>query len=127
MPPKKKPVVTILVPMYNEELVLPLLFDELNRVTGGIRDCDFVYLFVDDGSKDASVSIVKNYASQDSRVRFLALSRNFGKEKALLAGFDHPQAAKLEHNVPAKLRIKLVFGQRFQRPGQVCGFVCLGS
>ena len=89
MPPKKKPVVTILVPMYNEELVLPLLFDELNRVTGGITDCDFVYLFVDDGSKDASVSIVKNYASQDSRVRYLALSRNFGKEKALLAGFDH--------------------------------------
>ena len=89
MPPKKKPVVTILVPMYNEELVLPLLFEELNRVTGGIKDCDFVYLFVDDGSKDASVSIVKNYASQDSRVRYLALSRNFGKEKALLAGFDH--------------------------------------
>lgn len=75
--------------MYNEELVLPLLFTELDRVTAGIKDCDFVYLFVDDGSKDASLSIVKNYASRDSRVRFLALSRNFGKEQALLAGFDH--------------------------------------
>lgn len=89
MSPTKKPVVTILIPMFNEELVLPLLFVELDRVTSTITDCDFVYLFVDDGSKDSSLSIVKNYATQDSRIQYLALSRNFGKEQALLAGFDH--------------------------------------
>lgn len=85
----QKPEITILVPMYNEELVLPLLFTELERVTASVKDCDFVFLFVDDGSKDASLSIVKNYATSDSRVRYLGLSRNFGKEQALLAGFDH--------------------------------------
>lgn len=81
--------VTILVPMYNEESVLPLFYDELNRVIATIADCDFEFLFVDDGSRDASLSIVKNLATGDPRVRYVALSRNFGKERALLAGFDH--------------------------------------
>lgn len=84
-----KPTVTILVPMYNEESVLPLFYDELNRVIDGIPECDFSFLFVDDGSRDASLSIVKNLATSDPRVHYLSLSRNFGKERALLAGFDH--------------------------------------
>jgi len=84
-----KPSVTILVPMYNEEAVLELFYAELNRVIETIPDIDFDYLFVDDGSRDASLSIVKNFAVNDPRVGYLALSRNFGKERALLAGFDH--------------------------------------
>lgn len=84
-----KPTVTILVPTYNEESVLPLFYAELNRVIETIPECDFVYLFVDDGSRDASLSIIKNFAASDPRVRYVALSRNFGKEPALLAGFDH--------------------------------------
>lgn len=80
---------TILVPMYNEEAVLELFYAELNRVIETIPDIDFTYLFVDDGSRDASLSIVKNFAANDARVDYLALSRNFGKERALLAGFDH--------------------------------------
>ncbi len=85
----RKPSVTILVPMYNEESVLPLFYEELNRVIAEIPSCNFEFLFIDDGSRDASLSIVKNFASTDPRVRFVALSRNFGKERALLAGFDH--------------------------------------
>lgn len=84
-----KPTVTILVPMYNEESVLELLIAELNRVIENIDTCDFELLFVDDGSTDASLSIVKNAATIDERVKYVALSRNFGKERALLAGFDH--------------------------------------
>lgn len=84
-----KPTVTILVPMFNEESVLPLFYDELNRVIATIAECDFELLFIDDGSRDASLSIVKNLALSDPRVRYVALSRNFGKERALLAGFDH--------------------------------------
>ena len=84
-----RPTVTILVPMYNEESVLPLFYEELNRVIAEIPECDFEYLFVDDGSRDASLSIVKNLASSDPRVHYIVLSRNFGKERALLAGFDH--------------------------------------
>lgn len=86
---RAKPTVTVLVPMYNEESVLQLFYDELNRVIESIPECDFTYLFVDDGSRDASLSIVKNLAVSDPRVSYLALSRNFGKERALLAGFDH--------------------------------------
>ncbi len=84
-----QPSVTILVPMYNEEAVLELFYAELNRVIDTIPGVDFTYLFIDDGSRDASLSIVKNFAENDSRVDYLALSRNFGKERALLAGFDH--------------------------------------
>src|SRR6218665_3857461 len=76
--------VTILVPMYNEEAVLELFYAELNRVIETIPDIDFTYLFIDDGSRDASLSIVKNFATNDPRVDYLALSRNFGKERALL-------------------------------------------
>lgn len=85
----QKPTVTILIPMFNEESVLEMLYAELNRVITTVPDCDFTMLFVDDGSRDASLSIVKNLAVNDSRISFLALSRNFGKERALLAGFDH--------------------------------------
>lgn len=88
MAPKKKPLITVLIPMYNEESVLPLLYKELDSVSKKISDCNFVFLFIDDGSKDASLSIVKNIATKDSRVQYLGLSRNFGKERALLAGFD---------------------------------------
>lgn len=87
-----RPTVTILVPMYNEEAVLGLFYDELNRVIEQIPDISFTFLFVDDGSRDASLSIVRNLAENDARVRYLALSRNFGKERALLAGFDHVDA-----------------------------------
>lgn len=82
-------LVTVLVPMYNEESVLHLFYEELDRVTRSIDACDFEFLFIDDGSKDASLSIVKNLATRDERVRYVALSRNFGKERALLAGFDY--------------------------------------
>lgn len=81
--------VTILVPVYNEEAVLERFYAELHRVIAGIPDTDFDFLFVDDGSRDASLSIIKNLATNDPRVGYLSLSRNFGKERALLAGFDH--------------------------------------
>lgn len=83
-----KRTVTILVPLYNEETVLPLFYDEISRVIDAAPDYGFTLLFVDDGSKDASLSIVRNLATQDPRISYVALSRNFGKERALLAGFD---------------------------------------
>lgn len=83
-----RPQVTILVPFLNEEQVLPLLYAELCKVTASVPDCDFEFLFVNDGSKDASLAIVKNLATQDERVKYVSLSRNFGKERAMLAGFD---------------------------------------
>lgn len=80
--------ITILVPVYNEESVLMLFHEELTRVIDLVENIDFTILFVDDGSRDGSLSIVKNLSSRDCRVSFIALSRNFGKERALLAGLD---------------------------------------
>lgn len=89
MPNSSKQVISILIPMYNEESVLPLFYEKITEVTDQLSDFDFEYLFIDDGSRDASLSIVKNFSQADDRVKYVALSRNFGKERALLAGFDH--------------------------------------
>jgi glycosyltransferase involved in cell wall biosynthesis len=89
MPNSSKQVISILIPMYNEESVLPLFYEKITEVTDQLSNFDFEYLFIDDGSRDASLSIVKNFSRTDDRVKFVALSRNFGKERALLAGFDH--------------------------------------
>ena len=89
MPNSSKQVISILIPMYNEESVLPLFYEKISEVTDQLSDFEFEFLFVDDGSRDASLSIVKNFSQLDNRVKYVALSRNFGKERALLAGFDH--------------------------------------
>lgn len=80
------PLISIVVPCYNEEAVLPQLYAELDRVSGLMDYVDFEYCFVDDGSSDATVEILRGYAAADKRVRFSSFSRNFGKEAAMLAG-----------------------------------------
>lgn len=82
----KMPLISIVVPCYNEEAVLPQLYAELNRVSGIMDYVDFEYCFVDDGSADTTVEILRGYAASDKRVRFSSFSRNFGKEAAMLAG-----------------------------------------
>ena len=79
--------VTILIPCYNEEASLPLLYD---RLTGLGTDAHYCWelLFVNDGSNDGTLAILKELAAQDARVKYVSLSRNFGKENAMLAGFD---------------------------------------
>lgn len=84
--PKKS--VTILVPVFNEQEVLPTFHTRLSDVLAGLPEYGFEILFVDDGSRDSSLSIVQNLAASDPRISFLSLSRNFGKERAMLAGLD---------------------------------------
>jgi glycosyltransferase involved in cell wall biosynthesis len=85
----KKKLVSIVVPMYNERDSLRILYDELNRVTAGLEDYDFEYLFINDGSTDATMERIRVLASQDIRVRYVSFSRNFGKEAALYAGLSY--------------------------------------
>lgn len=80
--------ISILVPMYNEEAVLPLFYETVNAVLAELPDYHFEYLFVDDGSTDGSAEFVRALATHDPRVSLVALSRNFGKEQAMLAGLD---------------------------------------
>lgn len=84
-----KKLISIVVPCYNEEPTLPILYKELNRVTGEMPDYDFEYVFVNDGSKDKTLPMLKEMAETDERVKYLSFSRNFGKEPALYAGLKN--------------------------------------
>lgn len=80
-------IVTILIPCYNEEASLPLLYEKLAELGADSR-YGWEFLFINDGSKDRTLSQIKELAAKDDRVRYISLSRNFGKENAMLAGFD---------------------------------------
>ena len=82
-------IVTILIPAYNEEEVLSSLFDRLDGLANSIKNYKFEFLFVNDGSRDNTLEIIKSQAKKDSRVSYINLSRNFGKEIAMIAGIDH--------------------------------------
>ncbi|MBO5340127.1 MAG: glycosyltransferase family 2 protein [Oscillospiraceae bacterium] len=81
--------ISVIVPCYNEEEVLPLFYEEMNRVAGLMDGYDFEYVFVDDGSRDATLCVVKELAARDQRVKYVSFSRNFGKEAAMFAGFTY--------------------------------------
>lgn len=83
--------VTILIPAYNEEEVLPALMERMENVVNGITRFEFEYLFVNDGSTDSTLFMLQQYSRQNPRVRYIDLSRNFGKETAMLAGFDYAE------------------------------------
>ena len=84
-----KKCISIVVPMYNEQESLQILYRELNRVTQEMKSYDFEYVFVNDGSKDTTLEKIKELAAADARVHYLSFSRNFGKEAALLAGLSY--------------------------------------
>ena len=81
--------ISILVPCYNEEKSIPLLYPELKKIMDGQPSYDWEVLFVNDGSKDNTLSQIKSLREDDKRINFVNLSRNFGKENAMLAGFDY--------------------------------------
>lgn len=81
--------ISILIPAYNEQEVLPQLFERLDALATNQQMYEFEFLFVNDGSTDDTLSLIKNRAKNDERISYVNLSRNFGKEVAMLAGFDH--------------------------------------
>ena len=79
--------ISLIIPCFNEEEVLGILYDELKKVTSQMDKYEFEFLFVNDGSKDKTLTILKEYAKEDDRVIYLSFSKNFGKEAAMYAGF----------------------------------------
>ena len=79
--------ISIIVPCYNEEEALPLFYKEVTKVLQSMEDCRYELLLVNDGSRDGTLAIMKALAAADEHVRYLSLSRNFGKEAAMYAGF----------------------------------------
>lgn len=82
----EKKRISIVVPMYNEAESLPILYAALCNEAEKLDAYEWEFLFVNDGSKDRTLSVIKQLASQDTRVRYVSLSRNFGKEPAMYAG-----------------------------------------
>ena len=84
---KKK--VTILVPAYNEQEVLPMLYDRLKAIMDDLNKYEFEILFINDGSKDNTLQVIRDLRQKDNRVCYVNLSRNYGKETAMMAGLDY--------------------------------------
>ena len=81
--------ITIIIPAYNEEESLPFLYDRLEKLINSIDNYEFEILFVNDGSKDNTINLIKEYREKDSRISYVDFSRNFGKETAMIAGLDY--------------------------------------
>lgn len=81
--------ITILVPAYNEEEVLDKFYYRLIGVVGSINTYEFEVLFINDGSNDLTLNKIKDYRKKDNRISYVSLSRNFGKETAMIAGLDY--------------------------------------
>ena len=117
--------VTIVVPCYNEEEVIDMFYPEVQKHLQKIPDCQFEYLFVNDGSRDGTLSKLRALAEKYDAVNYLSLSRNFGKEAAMMAGIDYAQGdavvimdADLQH--PPETVAEMI---KFWREGydDVCG------
>ena len=101
-------LVSLIIPCYNEEEVLPILYDALKGVRESMKDTDktFEFIFVSDGSRDKTEEIIKGFAEEDPDVRFIFFSRNFGKEAGIYAGLKEAKGdyvvlldADLQHPV----------------------------
>lgn len=85
---KLPPALSIVVPLHNEEGNLPQLHQRLVPVVSSIT-ADYEILYVNDGSKDATLSLIKALAVQDNRIHFISFSRNFGHQMAIMSGIEH--------------------------------------
>ncbi len=84
--------IDIVVPCYNEEEMLRMFFDETTKVINKIENYSFRFIFIDDGSRDKTYSILKELSAQNSNVSYLSFSRNFGKEAGMYAGLSYSTA-----------------------------------
>lgn len=81
--------ISLVIPAFNEQEVLQHLYERLTKLAGENTEYDFEFLFVNDGSRDKTLEIIKAYAEKDPKIAYVNLSRNFGKETAMIAGLDH--------------------------------------
>lgn len=102
--------VTVVIPAYNEAESIPLFLKETKAVTDSMTGFSFQFLFVNDGSTDQTLELLRKTAKEDPAVRYLSFSRNFGKEAAIYAGLSHAEGdyvilidADLQHP-PALIR-----------------------
>lgn len=78
---------SLIIPCYNEEEALPIFYAEVDKISALLKAYEVEMLFINDGSKDKTLEVMKELAKKDKRVRYISFSRNFGKESAMYAGF----------------------------------------
>lgn len=78
--------ISVVVSCYNEQEALPLFYEEITKVAKEMIDVNFEFIFVNDGSKDKTLNVIKSFRENDERVKYISFSRNFGKEAAMYAG-----------------------------------------
>ena len=83
--------ISIVIPCFNEEEALPVYYEEMSRIMKQMQGVDFELLFVDDGSSDRTLGIMKSLHERDERCKYLSFSRNFGKEAAIYAGLSNAE------------------------------------
>ena len=81
--------ISVIVPCFNEEASLPFYKEEILKVMLQMSSEEFELLFINDGSKDTTLPLLKQYAAEDTRFKYVSFSRNFGKEAAIYAGLQH--------------------------------------
>ena len=84
----KPELITIVVPCYNEEETIPLFLNKITEIASGMPFAAFEFIFVDDGSHDGTLAVLRGVSKEDRRVRYISFSRNFGKEAAMMAGLE---------------------------------------
>jgi glycosyltransferase involved in cell wall biosynthesis len=102
--PASAPTVAIVIPVFNEEAVLPELFSRLAALFDAQRDCQWRAVLIDDGSRDDSAALVRTQAARDARFELVELSRNFGFQAALAAGLAHARTADAVVTMDADLQ-----------------------
>ena len=83
--------VSLIVPCYNEQESLPVFYEEMMKIVKKMS-CQYELIFINDGSKDRTLSILKEFSAENDNVTYISFSRNFGKEAAMYAGFCNADA-----------------------------------
>ncbi len=79
-------LLSVIVSCYNEEETIPIFYKEICKVSKEMKYIDFEFIFINDGSRDNTLNVIKDLNKKDKRVKYLSFSRNFGKEAAMYAG-----------------------------------------
>ena len=131
--PPRRILLSVVVPVYNEEAVLPAFYERATAALAEVPEAELELVFVDDGSMDGSLNLLTDLAERDPRVKVVSFSRNFGHQIAITAGVDHASGdavavidADLQDppevivEMVAKLRegYDVVYGQRMDRDGE---------
>jgi polyisoprenyl-phosphate glycosyltransferase len=134
------PLISIIIPCLDEAEVLPETLSRLRAMAAGQSDCDFEFIFIDDGSRDATLPILATAAAQDARIRVISFARNFGQQIAVTAGIDSARGdavvlmdsdlqdpPEVVAQMIARWRdgIDVVYGTRASRPGTHCSSASL--